>query len=395
MNIKEYIKQWAESYKTDLTENIMPFWMEHGWDKVNGGVYTCLDRDGSLIDTTKSVWFQGRFAFICAYAYNNVEKNPMWLEAAKSTIDFIEKHCFDENGRMYFSVTAEGKPLRMRRYVFSETFAAIAMSEYALATGEQKYAERALQIFKDTQRFLATPGILAPKFEESVQLQSHSIIMILINVASCIRKVINDPKLTEQIDESIAKLKKYFIHPEFKCLLETVGKNGEFVDTCMGRTINPGHCIETSWFVLDVAKQRGWDKEITDMALQIFDWSWDWGWDKQYGGIINFRDCRNLPVQDYSQDMKFWWPQTETIIASLYAYLATGDDEYIYKHQRISEWTYAHFPDTEFGEWYGYLHRDGTVAQPAKGNLFKGPFHIPRMMIKAYSLCQEILNKEV
>ncbi len=394
MDIKEYIKQWAESYKRDLTENIMPFWMEHGWDKVNGGVYTCLDRDGSLMDSTKSVWFQGRFAFICAYAYNNVEKNPVWLEAAKSTLDFIEKHCFDKNGRMYFSVTAEGKPLRMRRYVFSETFAAIAMSEYALATGEQKYAERAMQIFEDTQRFLTTPGILAPKFEETVQLQSHSIIMILINVGSCIRKVINDPKLTQQIDDSIAKLKKYFMHPEFKCLLETVGMNGEFVDTNMTRTINPGHCIETSWFIFEEAKLRNWDKDMTDMALQIFDWSWDWGWDKQYGGIINFKDCKNLPPQDYSQDMKFWWPQCETIIASLYAYLATGDDEYIYKHQRISEWTYAHFPDNELGEWYGYLHRDGTVAQPAKGNLFKGPFHIPRMMVKAYSLCQEILNKE-
>ena len=394
MDIKEYIKQWAESYKRDLTENIMPFWMEHGWDKVNGGVYTCLDRDGSLMDSTKSVWFQGRFAFICAYAYNNVEKNPLWLEAAKSTLDFIEKHCFDKNGRMYFSVTAEGKPLRMRRYVFSETFAAIAMSEYALATGEQKYAERAMQIFEDTQRFLTTPGILAPKFEETVQLQSHSIIMILINVGSCIRKVINDPKLTQQIDDSIAKLEKYFMHPEFKCLLETVGMNGEFVDTNMTRTINPGHCIETSWFIFEEAKLRNWDKDMTDMALQIFDWSWDWGWDKQYGGIINFKDCKNLPPQDYSQDMKFWWPQCETIIASLYAYLATGDDEYIYKHQRISEWTYAHFPDNELGEWYGYLHRDGTVAQPAKGNLFKGPFHIPRMMVKAYSLCQEILNKE-
>lgn len=394
MDIKEYIKQWAESYKRDLTENIMPFWMEHGWDKVNGGVYTCLDRDGSLMDSTKSVWFQGRFAFICAYAYNNVEKNLVWLEAAKSTLDFIEKHCFDKNGRMYFSVTADGKPLRMRRYVFSETFAAIAMSEYALATGEQKYAERAMQIFEDTQRFLTTPGILAPKFEETVQLQSHSIIMILINVGSCIRKVINDPKLTQQIDDSIAKLKKYFMHPEFKCLLETVGMNGEFVDTNMTRTINPGHCIETSWFIFEEAKLRNWDKDMTDMALQIFDWSWDWGWDKQYGGIINFKDCKNLPPQDYSQDMKFWWPQCETIIASLYAYLATGDDEYIYKHQRISEWTYAHFPDNELGEWYGYLHRDGTVAQPAKGNLFKGPFHIPRMMVKAYSLCQEILNKE-
>lgn len=393
MNVKEYIKSWAESYKKDLTENIMPFWMEHGWDRENGGVYTCVDRDGSLMDSTKSVWFQGRFAFICAYTYNNVEKNQEWLDAAKSTLDFIEKHCFDEQGHMYFSVTAEGKPLRKRRYVFSETFASIAMSEYALATGDEHWAKRALQVFEDTQRFLNTPGFLPAKFEPEVQLQSHSIIMILINVGSCIRKVINDPKLTQQIDESIAKLKKYFIHPEFKCLLETVGMNGEFIDNNMGRTINPGHCIETTWFIMEEAKLRGWDKPMFDMALQIFDWSWDWGWDKQYGGIINFRDCKNLPSQDYSQDMKFWWPQCETIISSLYAYLGTGDEKYLYRHERISEWTYAHFPDAEYGEWYGYLHRDGTVAQPAKGNLFKGPFHIPRMMIKSYMLCQEILKK--
>lgn len=393
MNVKEYIKSWAESYKKDLTENIMPFWMKYGLDCENGGVYTCVDRDGSLMDTTKSVWFQGRFAFICSFAYNNVEKNQEWLDAAKSTLEFIEKHCFDEQGHMYFSVTAEGKPLRKRRYVFSETFAAIAMSEYALATGDQHWAKRAIQVFEDTQRFLATPGFLPAKFEADVKLQGHSIVMILINVGSCIRKVVNDPKLTQQIDESIEKLKKYFIHPEFKCLLETVGENGEFIDTNMTRTINPGHCIETSWFIMEEAKLRGWDKPMLNMALQVFDWSWDWGWDKQYGGIINFRDCKNLPPQDYSQDMKFWWPQCETIIASLYAYLGTGDEKYLYRHERISEWTYAHFPDAEYGEWYGYLHRDGTVAQPAKGNLYKGPFHIPRMMIKGYMLCQEILKK--
>ena len=393
MNVKEYIKSWAESYKKDLTENIMPFWMKYGLDRENGGVYTCVNRDGSLMDTTKSVWFQGRFAFICSFAYNNVEKNQEWLDAAKSTLEFIEKHCFDEQGHMYFSVTAEGKPLRKRRYVFSETFAAIAMSEYALATGDQHWAKRAIQVFEDTQRFLATPGFLPAKFEADVKLQGHSIVMILINVGSCIRKVVDDPKLTQQIDESIEKLKKYFIHPEFKCLLETVGENGEFIDINMTRTINPGHCIETSWFIMEEAKLRGWDKPMFDMALQVFDWSWDWGWDKQYGGIINFRDCKNLPSQDYSQDMKFWWPQCETIIASLYAYLGTGDEKYLYRHERISEWTYAHFPDAEYGEWYGYLHRDGTVAQPAKGNLYKGPFHIPRMMIKGYMLCQEILKK--
>jgi N-acylglucosamine 2-epimerase len=393
MEIKEYIQHWASTYKKDLTENIMPFWMKHGWDRENGGVYTCVNRDGSLMDSTKSVWFQGRFAFVCSFAYNNIEHNAEWLEAAKSTLDFIEKYCFDKDGHMYFSVTATGKPLRKRRYVFSETFAAIAMSEYSIATGDKTYAEKALKLFKDTQRFLNTPGFLEPKFEPEVNLQSHSIIMILINVGSRIREATNEPKLTQQIDESIEKLQKYFMHPEFKALLESVGPNGEFVDTNMTRTINPGHCIETSWFIMEESRLRGWDKNLLDTALTIFDWSWDWGWDKEYGGIINFRDCKNLPPQDYSQDMKFWWPQCETIIASLYAYLATSNEKYIERHKIISEWTYTHFPDKEYGEWYGYLHRDGTVAQPAKGNLYKGPFHIPRMMIKSIMLCEEILKK--
>lgn len=392
MNITKYLQQWSASYKADLVDNIMPFWMEHGMDYKHGGVYTCLDRDGSLIDTTKSVWFQGRFGFIAAFAYNNIEKNPEWLTASKSCIDFIESYCFDEDGRMYFEVTEDGKPLRKRRYVFSECFAVIAMAEYALASGDNSYVHKALELFKKIQYFITTPGILEPKYCETVHARGHSITMILINTASSVRKVINDPVLNRQIDESLETLKRYFIHPEFKALLETVGENGEFIDTINGRTINPGHCIETAWFLLEEAKHRNWDKQLTDTALTILDWSWEWGWDKEFGGIINFRDCRNLPPQDYSQDMKFWWPQTEAIIATLYAFEATGDEKYLSMHKKISDWTYAHFPDKEYGEWYGYLHRDGTVAQPAKGNIFKGPFHIPRMMIKSHMLVNEILT---
>ena len=389
MNWNEYLNGWAQQYRDDLVNNIMPFWLKNGLDRVNGGVYTCVDRDGSLIDSTKSVWFQGRFAFVCSFAYNTVEKNPEWLAAAKSTIDFIEAHCFDTDGRMYFEVMADGTPLRKRRYVFSESFAAIAMAEYAKASGDMTYAQKALDLFKDIRKFVATPGYMEPKYLPSLQAKGHSLVMILINTASRIRNVISDPVLDQQIDESIASLKD-FMKPEFEALLEMVGPNGEFIDTINGRLINPGHCIETAWFLLEEAKHRGWDKELTQQALQILDWSWEWGWDKQYGGIINFRDCRNLPPQDYSQDMKFWWPQTEAIIATLYAYEATGDDKYLIWHKQISEWTYAHFPDAEYGEWYGYLHRDGTVAQPAKGNIFKGPFHIPRMMIKSYELCKEL-----
>lgn len=391
MDTTTYLNYWAATYKEDLLENILPFWLEHGLDTVNGGVYTCVTRTGELMDSTKSVWFQGRFAFTCCFAYNNVEKRQEYLDAAKLTLDFIEQHCFDADGRMYFEVAADGTPLRKRRYIFSESFAAIAMAEYSKATGDRTYAEKALTLFKDMRRFLATPGLLAPKYEPTVQMQGHSITMIMINVASCIRKVIADAELDRQIDESLHALKTYFIHPEFKALLETVGPNGEFIDTINGRVINPGHCIETSWFLFDVATDRG-DKELMELALTILDWSWEWGWDKEFGGIINFKDCKNYPPQDYSQDMKFWWPQTEAIIATLYAYKLTGDEKYLKRHKQISDWTYAHFPDTEYGEWYGYLHRDGSVAQPAKGNIFKGPFHIPRMMTKAYMLCQEMLH---
>ena len=392
MDIKKYLGYWAECYREDLVQNIMPFWMKYGLDTENGGVYTCVDRNGELMDTTKSVWFQGRFAYTCCFAYNNIEHRQEWLDAAKQTIDFIEAHCFDTDRHMFFEVTADGKPLRKRRYVFSESFAAIAMAEYSKATGDRTYAEKAMQIFREMRKRLTTPGLLEPKYLPTVEMKGHSITMILINVANVLKQVIDDPELDEQTDQSLESLINNFAHPEFKALLETVGPNGEFIDSINGRLINPGHCIETSWFLMDVAERRG-DKKLLEFALQILDWSWDWGWDDEFGGIINFRDCKGYPQQDYSQDMKFWWPQTGAIIANLYAYKLTGDEKYLKRHRQISEWTYAHFPDHEYGEWYGYLHRDGSVAQAAKGNIFKGPFHIPRMMIRSFMLCNEILAK--
>ena len=393
----EYWKKWGRTYKGELLRNVMPFWMKHGFDRKNGGVYTCLDRDGSLMDSTKSVWFQGRFGWMTAYAYNHVEKNPEWLEASKSCCEFLEAHCFDRDGRAYFEVTAEGVGLRKRRYVFSECFAAIAYAEYSLASGDKAWARKALALFKRIRKFVANPKKWMPsKYEPVVEAQGHSLTMILINVAMVLKQVSDDPALDRQITESVDLLVKYFIHPEFKALLETVGPNGEFIDTLAGRVINPGHCIETSWFLMDVAtasvQQQGGGAanpaidpdKLLKTALQILDWSWDWGWDKKYGGIISFKDCRNLPPQCYEQDMKFWWPQCEAIIATAYAYKLTGDAKYMKWHKLASEWAWKHLKDRKFPEWYGYLHRDGTVAQPAKGNIFKGPFHIPRMLVKTW-----------
>ena len=389
---KTFIRSCRERCLHDLTQDIIPFWMKNGVDKVNGGIYTCLDRDGTLMDTTKSVWFQGRFGYVASALYANLVKDAALLKAAKDTIDFIEKYCIDTDGHMFFAVTAEGRPLRKRRYVFSECFAIMAMAEYALAASDPTYADKALDMFHRVRKMLSTPGFLEPKY--LFEARGHSITMMLINVANVLKQVCNDEILDRQIDESVQALSAYFMNSEYKTILEIVGPDGEFIDTCEGRTINPGHCMETGWFILDVANARGKDPELTKMGLQIIDWAWAWGWDEEYGGMINFRDCKNFPPQDYSQDMKFWWPQCETILASLYAYNASGDEKYMDMHRKAFEYAFGKFPDPEYGEWYGYLHRDGTVAQPAKGNLFKGPFHVPRMMMKAVQQYDTLLTEK-
>ena len=383
MDKEKTVAEFGTKCRAELVENNLPFWLRHGWDREHGGVYTCLDRDGTVMDHTKSVWFQGRFPWVLSYAYNRVERNPEWLEAAKSSIDFFERHCFDGRGRMYFEVAADGTPLRMRRYLFSECFAAIALAEYARASGDGGCAERAVALFKRILTFMADQKTTPPKYEPAAAAQGHSLTMILINVATVLKQVSDDPALDDQISESIDRLRRYFIRPEFKCVLETVGPNGEFIDTCAGRTINPGHAIETSWFLMDVAKDRG-DRELLEQALQILDWSWDWGWDEAAGGggVISFRDCRNFPPQVYEQDMKFWWPQCEAVIANLTAWRLTGEDRFFDRFKMAADWAWAHLKDPEFPEWFGYLHRDGTVAQPAKGNIYKGPFHIPRMLVR-------------
>ena len=381
----------AAWYERELTENILPFWLKHGLDRIHGGVYTCLDRDGTLMDPTKSVWFQGRFGYTAAYAYNHVRPEPEWLAASKSCIDFIEAHCIDTDGHMFFSVTEDGRPVRKRRYVFSETFAAIAMAEYAKAAGDPVYVDKAVAMFHGIRRMLSEPGFLPPK--SFVPGKSHSITMILVNVALVLKQVSADPALDQQIAESIHEIETCLMHPEFECILESVAPDGSLIDTCEGRTINPGHGIETAWFIMEAGQVYG-DDRLKKLGVKIFDWQFKWGWDEKYGGIINFRDCKGFPCQDYSQDMKFWWPQCETVIAALYAYRVTGDEKYLDIWLEADAWMREHFRDPEYGEWYGYLHRDGTVAQPAKGNLFKGPFHIPRMLVKAGLLCREILREE-
>ncbi|MFY8165076.1 MAG: AGE family epimerase/isomerase, partial [Sediminibacterium sp.] len=202
--------------------------------------------------------------------------------------------------------------------------------------------------------------------------------MILMNTAQQLRSTIGDERADDCITNWIQEIETYFVKDDIKCVMEQVAPDGSIIDHIDGRTLNPGHAIEGAWFILHEAKHRNNDPKLIHLGCKMLDYMWERGWDKEFGGILYFRDVYNKPVQEYWQDMKFWWPHNEVIIATLLAYLMTGDQKYAQWHKQVHEYAYKHFHDKQNKEWFGYLHRDGTIAQTAKGNMFKGPFHLPR-----------------
>lgn len=365
-------------YLNQLLNDTIPFWFPRSFDEEHGGFLLMRDTDGSLIDDDKAVWIQGRATWILSTLYNTVEKRQEWLNGAKLGYDFLNKHCFDDDGQMFFHVTRDGRPIRKRRYFFSETFYVIAAAAYSKASGDEEAANKARFVFGKCIEYATTTGLLEPKFFNTRPAKGIGVPMIMMNTAQQLRETIGDPVCDEWITKWIEDIESDFVKDDIKCVMEQVAPDGSIIDHIDGRTLNPGHAIEDAWFILHEAKYRNNDKHLIELGCKMLDYMWERGWDKEQGGILYFRDVFNRPVQEYWQDMKFWWPHNEVIIATLLAHLMTGNEKYAVMHKLVHEYAYQHFHDKQNGEWFGYLHRDGTIAQTAKGNLYKGPFHLPR-----------------
>ncbi|MBQ7767916.1 MAG: AGE family epimerase/isomerase [Oscillospiraceae bacterium] len=391
------MKELYNKLKSELMDSCIPFWLTNAQDREHGGIINCLDREGKVYSEDKSVWMQGRAGWMFSYIYNHIDQKEEYLNFAKSCIDFAAEHCIDSDGRMFFTVTRDGRPLRKRRYWFSETFYIMANAEYYMATKDsaylktaQKYFDFVYGMYKDPQ---TDPYKITPKsYAETRNTKTLANPMILMNVASIMRDA--DQERFSYYDGIITDLIKdiqCFYKPEYKAMFENINAedNSVILNTATCRVINPGHDIECAWFLLEEAERRQ-DAALIKFAAQVFDDAFALGWDKEYGGILYFKDILGLPVEAYEHDMKLWWPHNEAMIASLMLYRITNDKKYWDIFNQVSEYAFAHFSDREYGEWFGYLRRDGLPTEPAcKGHTYKGPFHVMRMLAKCMQLLED------
>ena len=380
-------------YKDNLLNDIIPFWENNSIDYQNGGYFTCLDTQGTVYDTDKFMWLQGRQAWTFSMLYNKVEKNENWLKIAKNGIDFLVKHGMDTDGNFYFSTTADGKPLVKAYNIFSDCFAAMAFSQYAVASGDEEIKQLAIQTYYNILKRKDNPKGQYEKTTDTRPLKRFSLPMILSNLVLELEDILPKDEVEKTIDVSVNEVMEVFLDKKSGLIYENVRPDGTHEDSYNGRLLNPGHGIEAMWFMMDIAVRRN-DKQLIERASQVILNILEYSWDEKYGGILYFMDVKGHPPHQLEWDQKLWWVHLESLVAFSKAYQLTKNPEIKKWYEKVHDYSWSHFSNPENGEWFGYLNRQGEVLLNLKGGKWKGCFHVPRAMYQCWKSFEAIEKGE-
>ena len=384
-------KELANKYKTELLDSVLPFWLNNSIDKEYGGYFSCLDRDGSVYDTDKFIWLQGREVWLFSMLCNKLGKKQEWLDTAIQGAEFLKKYGHNGDYDFYFSLTREGKPLVEPYNIFSNTFACMAFAQLAKATGSEEYAEIARRIFKRILERRSNPkGKWCKAVPGTRPMKDFALPMIICNMALEVEDIINDPELLEKtIDECLHEVLDVFYQPDLGCMVENVSSiDNSRLDCFEGREINPGHDLEALWFMMNLGIRRN-DKVLIDKCVEIALSVIEIGWDKEYGGIFYFLDSKGAPQQKLEWDQKLWWVHLESSIAMIKGYQLTGNKKCLDWFEKLDEYMWSRFKDPLYPEWFGYLNRRGEMLLPLKGGKWKGCFHVPRGLFEIWQILEK------
>lgn len=384
-----------EQYKKELLDNVVPFWLTKSQDEKYGGYFSCLDHQGDIYDTDKFIWLQGRQVWLFSMLYNKVEKRQEWLDCAIQGAEFLKKHGHDGNYNWYFSLTQEGKPLIEPYNIFSYTFAAMAFGQLSLATSNSEYADIAKKTFEIILSKQNNPkGVWNKVYPGTRNLKGFSLPMILSNLTLELEHLLDKDVVEQTMEDCIDEIMNNFLRPELGgIIVENLNTDNSLSDSFDGRLINPGHGIEAMWFIMDLGVRLN-RPELIDQAVKTTLATLEYGWDNKYGGIFYFMDRKGCPPQQLEWDQKLWWVHIESLISLLKGYQLTGSKECLTWFEKVHEYTWKHFKDTENPEWWGYLNRQGEVLLELKGGKWKGCFHVPRGLFQCWKTLEMIEKQE-
>jgi mannobiose 2-epimerase len=388
----EKLKNLSFRAHGELTENILPFWINKATDKMNGGFYGQIDGYGKVIpQADKGGILNARILWTFSAAYNLL-KNDLYLEIARMSLDYVLNHFFDNvHGGTYWKITSDGKPSDTKKQIYSQAFFIYALSEFYKASNDRTCLEKAISLFR----------LIEDKSfdrEKNGYFEAYSREWNLLEDLRLSLKDANEKKTTNthlHILEAYTNLYQVWKNAELEKQLRNL------VILFLDRIIDPishhmllffdedwnsrsslvsyGHDIEASWLIYEGAKVLGDSNLIekaktlcTELGIASLE-----GFQPDGSMIYEKDDDEGIHDTD-----RHWWPQAETVVGLLNLYSLSGDNSFAEK--AIACWNYIeeNIVDRQNGEWYWSIKYGKPNLSEDKAGFWKCPYHNARACIE-------------
>lgn len=400
MKVRAYLADLLGIYRRELLQHVMPFWLHYSVDWRYGGMFTCLADDGTILRRDKYIWSNARALWTWSALVNRIAGRcpdlipprtvDTWREAAHDQYRFLKRCGRDDRGYWVMAVDETGTTVvEGANSIVVDAFAIYGLVEYFRMSGRAE----ALDLARDTAlRCLARlvhPGTYgtAP-YPTPPGMKAHREAMQFSLMFCELGHELGDEAILEAGLNYGRDVLDHFWQPERGVLLEYIGLDNRVWDTPPGRTMVPGHAIESLWFQIHNFSRVG-DTARARQAARAMRPCFEKGWDPVYGGLFLAIDVAGRqPVYWRHADKKLWWPFTEALPGALLAYEQLGEDWCLEWLQKCHQWAFAHFPNREQGEWTQKLDRQGNKISDVVALPVKDPYHLPRGLIIAIETLQ-------
>ncbi len=419
MNIEE-IKILTDETKNHLINELLPFWITRIKDEKNGGFITHFDEKGNDSgEDEKSMLAQTRSIYTLSSAHRAGYGDGKLAELAKHGVDFlIEKYWDKEYGGFYWLADRAGNIKIDQKIIYGHSFAIYSLSEYTLATGDERGRQYAEIVFDLLQKYCADTmyggyfemfgqdwKLCGPdsKGGDRKTLDVHMHLMeAFTTLFECTGLEIHRRKLHEIINLILTRI----IHPRYKTGIPQFYKDWSVApqikfDIIWGWDRFPedgqkghatdntayGHNAEFAWLLLhafDVLKID--PQNYSDIIRIILDHTVDNGIDREYGGVY-VEGPHSGGVYDREKE---FWQQAEVLIALLDGYLMFKDDKFLNAYKNVHRFVFDKVINKGVGEWYPLLSRQGRPIWTHMSHSWKINYHTVRAMVQSIQRLEKI-----
>lgn len=389
--LRTALQGWRDRVRAELYDSLIPFWERHGIDRENGGYHDHLDRDGTRFDDKKHVGLQAQALWFWSRLVSEVERRPEWIAAAQSGVALLTGPARRSDGRMFATLTRDGRGASIASSPRNDLFTANALSEWARASGtaaDLEIARKSLEAALATAR--ASQTVDAERLPGAIATSSLDTLTLAFDALDSYE--LASPGYGAEHERFWRARLALHMRPEFDLVLENVAVDGGVISGPEGRLVCPGRWLVAARQMFERAAAAG-DQRGVDTALSAMESALDFGWDGDDGGLYLYLDRDGFSPVQIEWSRKLAWVHSAALLATLSAYAATQSMRWLERFEQVADYTFAHFPDPAHGDWFASLDRRNRVSQRFKSGPRKGGFSTARTLLRCDQLLRDLVER--